>query len=66
MVNLKGRLREVGLHDVEVVLHPEVKTLITVNVARTEEEAKAALLVPKDVVEKDAKEAAEKEEAAAE
>jgi len=33
-------LKTLGLHDVRVRLHPEVNTSITVNIARSEEEAK--------------------------
>jgi len=32
-------IKELGLHDMEVVLHPEVSATITVNVARSAEEA---------------------------
>ena len=39
MVELNQNYKTVGLFPVEVVLHPEVKTEITVNIARTEEEA---------------------------
>jgi len=33
-------IKVLGLHDVRIVLHPEVSTTVTLNVARSEEEAK--------------------------
>ena len=33
-------IKELGIHSVKIVLHPEVSATITINVARTEEEAK--------------------------
>ncbi|MEL6598570.1 MAG: 50S ribosomal protein L9 [Pseudomonadota bacterium] len=36
---LANPIKELGLHDMEVVLHPEVSATITVNVARSAEEA---------------------------
>lgn len=38
-VVLKGAIKELGLHDVDVVLHPEVTVTISLNVARSAEEA---------------------------
>ncbi|MBM2577658.1 50S ribosomal protein L9 [Jannaschia sp. Os4] len=38
-VALKAPIKELGLHGVTVVLHPEVETEITLNVARSSEEA---------------------------
>ncbi|WP_341366364.1 50S ribosomal protein L9 [Yoonia sp. BS5-3] len=38
-VALLGPIKELGLHDVAVKLHPEVDATITLNVARSEEEA---------------------------
>ena len=38
-VFVKAPIKELGLHDVEVRLHPEVEVEITLNVARSEEEA---------------------------
>ncbi len=38
-VVLAGPIKELGLHDVTVVLHPEVDVTIQVNVARSQEEA---------------------------
>jgi len=37
---LERPVKELGLHPVRVVLHPEVAATISVNVARSEEEAK--------------------------
>jgi large subunit ribosomal protein L9 len=39
-VVLDKPIKTIGLHPIRVVLHPEVSATITVNVARTEEEAK--------------------------
>jgi len=38
-VVLSEPVKELGLHDMTVVLHPEVQCTITINVARSEEEA---------------------------
>lgn len=39
-VVLDKPIKTIGLHPIRIVLHPEVSATITVNVARTEEEAK--------------------------
>ncbi|MEX0838022.1 MAG: 50S ribosomal protein L9 [Parvibaculum sp.] len=39
-VVLDKPIKTIGLHPIRVILHPEVSATITVNVARTEEEAK--------------------------
>ena len=38
-VVLRGPIKELGLHDVTLNLHPEVEATITLNVARSQEEA---------------------------
>ena len=38
-VILRGPIKELGLHDVTVSLHPEVEVTITLNIARSPEEA---------------------------
>ena len=38
-VDLKAPIKTIGLHEVDIVLHPEVETRITLNVARSAEEA---------------------------
>ncbi|MGZ3217745.1 50S ribosomal protein L9 [Paracoccus sp. T5] len=38
-VTLRAPIKDLGLHDVTVVLHPEVEATITLNVARSAEEA---------------------------
>jgi len=38
-VDLKNPIKAIGLHDVEIVLHPEVETIVTLNVARSSDEA---------------------------
>ncbi len=40
-VVLDRPVKELGLHQVRIVLHPEVSATITINVARTEQEAEA-------------------------
>ncbi|WP_181702770.1 50S ribosomal protein L9 [Chthonobacter albigriseus] len=39
-VALNTPIKEIGLHSVEIVLHPEVSATITMNIARSEDEAK--------------------------
>jgi len=38
-VPLDKAIKMIGLHEVSVVLHPEVRVPVTINVARTEDEA---------------------------
>ena len=38
-ITLNAPIKELGLHEVEVVLHPEVSAAIKLNVARSAEEA---------------------------
>lgn len=38
-VDLKSPIKEIGLHEVDIALHPEVETKITLNVARSSDEA---------------------------
>jgi len=38
-VPIDKAIKTIGLHEISVVLHPEVRVKITVNVARTEDEA---------------------------
>jgi large subunit ribosomal protein L9 len=38
-VDLKNPIKAIGMHEVEIVLHPEVETKITLNVARSADEA---------------------------
>jgi large subunit ribosomal protein L9 len=39
-VSLKSPIKVIGLHDITIFLHPEVETTISVNVARSMDEAK--------------------------
>ncbi len=39
MVDLNVPIKTLGLHEVRLVLHPDVDVMVTINVARTEEEA---------------------------
>ncbi len=38
-VELKHPIKTIGLHEVEISLHPEVQVKVTVNIARSTEEA---------------------------
>ncbi len=38
-VELKQPIKSIGIHEVRIVLHPEVDTTVTINVARSEDEA---------------------------
>lgn len=38
-VELKAPIKIIGLHEITIILHPEVETTITMNVARSEDEA---------------------------
>ena len=38
-VSLRAPIKTIGLHDVSIVLHPEVEVEVSVNVARSEDEA---------------------------
>lgn len=39
-VTLNGPIKELGIHDVRLILHPEVSVSVKINVARSEDEAK--------------------------
>jgi large subunit ribosomal protein L9 len=38
-VSLNTPIKAIGIHEVEIILHPEVSATITINVARSEDEA---------------------------
>ncbi len=38
-IDLNQPIKAIGLHSVKIVLHPEVETTVTVNVARSDDEA---------------------------
>jgi len=42
MIVMNSKFKELGIYSVEVMLHPDVKATISLNIARTEEEAKIA------------------------
>lgn len=67
MVMLNAGLKTIGLFPVTLMLHPEVKVDVIVNIARTEEEAKIQAKTGKALIAEDdrAVEAREKAEAAA-
>lgn len=50
MVIVNQNFKSIGLFDVPVVLHPEVKVNVTINIARSEEEAKVQAKTGKAVV----------------
>ncbi len=53
MVELNQGIKEVGLFDVTVILHPEVKHEVKINIARTEDEAKTQLKTGKAIMDAD-------------
>lgn len=65
MVDLNQNFKEVGLFPVVVTLHPEVKIEVTVNIARTEDEAKTQAKTGKALIADDQEAASEKAEAKA-
>lgn len=66
MVDLNQNFKEIGLFPVVVTLHPEVKIEVTVNIARTEDEAKTQAKTGKAMIADDQAAASEKAEAKAE
>lgn len=65
-VVLNSPLKVLGLFPVTIALHPEVKVTVTVNIARTEEEAAIQKKTGKALVKSDSDDKAEKAEAKAE
>lgn len=59
MVLLNQGIKTVGLFPVTLMLHPEVKVIVTVNIARTEEEAKIQAKTGKALVADDGRNAPE-------
>jgi large subunit ribosomal protein L9 len=66
MVDLNQNFKEIGLFDVIVTLHPEVKETVTINIARTEDEAKEQAKTGKALIAETQEEATAKAEAARE
>ncbi|MCI5060319.1 MAG: 50S ribosomal protein L9 [Alphaproteobacteria bacterium] len=65
MVDLNQNFKEIGLFPVTLKLHPEVKVEVTVNIARTEDEAKVQEKTGKALIaDREEEEKAEKAEAA--
>jgi large subunit ribosomal protein L9 len=60
MVDLNQALKEIGLFPVTINLHPEVKVDVTMNIARTDDEAKTQLKTGKAVISDDQAEAEER------
>jgi len=54
MVDLNQNLKEIGLYQVTVALHPEVKKDVQINIARTDDEAKIQLKTGKALIADDA------------
>ncbi|MBU6234289.1 MAG: 50S ribosomal protein L9 [Alphaproteobacteria bacterium] len=65
-VVLNAPLKTLGLFPVAIALHPEVKVTVTVNIARTEEEAAIQKKTGKALVKSEGEDKAEKAEAKAE
>lgn len=63
MVDLNQNFKEIGLFDIIVTLHPEVKETITINIARTEDEAKTQAKTGKALIADDQDQAALQEPA---
>lgn len=42
MIVLNSKFKEIGMYDLQVVLHPDVKCKVSLNIARSEEEANVA------------------------
>ncbi len=59
-VDLNQNFKEIGLFPVTVTLHPEVKVDVTINIARTEDEAQAQLKSGKAMISDDQAEAEER------
>jgi large subunit ribosomal protein L9 len=66
MVLLNQGIKTVGLFPVTLMLHPEVKVVVTVNIARTEEEAKIQAKTGKALIAEDERTIAANEKAEAE
>jgi len=47
-INLKAPIKNLGVHEVSIALHPELFVAVTVNVARSAEEAEAQTSAPTD------------------
>lgn len=65
-IDLNQSFKEIGLFPVTVTLHPEVKVDVTINIARTDDEAKAQLKSGKALIADDQPEPANDSDAAAE
>jgi large subunit ribosomal protein L9 len=53
MIVLNSKFKDIGIYSVDVMLHPEVKAVISLNIARSEEEAKhASVATPVSLEEK--------------
>jgi large subunit ribosomal protein L9 len=42
-VSIPVKIKEIGIYNLEIALHPDVKVFISLNVARSDDEAKAAI-----------------------
>ncbi len=62
MVQISRPIKEIGVHDAQLLLHPEVSVTVTVNVARTQDEADAQQLRAAEEAQVDAKYIDEEEE----
>ncbi len=60
MVILNSKFKEIGIYPIDVMLHAEVKAMVSLNIARSEEEAKVA----KENLGKEAKKSEKKAEVA--
>ena len=47
-INMTGPIKNLGVHEVSVALHPELSVTVSVNIARSAEEAEAQTATPAD------------------
>lgn len=65
MVNLNQNIKTLGLFPIEISLHPEVKVNVTINIARSAEEAKVQAETGRAMIADDSREEEIQEEAVA-
>lgn len=61
MVDLNQNLKTIGLFPIDIVLHPEVKVSVTINIARSAEEAKTQAETGRALIAEEAQRAEEEE-----
>ena len=61
-IQLKKAIKEIGTHKVNIIIHPEVITSVTVKVARSDKELMSDTLIEENIKEDDAKNSNQTEE----